>query len=543
MKITLLFIVWLSICIFWVDFFTQSGTYFFLDTLFFEKHTLTPLIEQTLYWHIVDIGTTIFGYTLFTKIWLFIIYLFWVILWISISSYINSLFSTQKSTIFLSYLWVCFIILNPFIYERFITQTHIVLWIFCIWLGLVSILKHIKSQSKLALYTWAFFLWSSISIFPHAVIFLGIIWITTLIFYWKHFSLKNIILSIIIIFFININWIVWNIFYQTKSTIDTIATFNYQNIEAFSSNSLSWLWTELTNLLLYGFWGEKSQHIYTPEIINQKWYIAWFLVLSIILFWIVILYKKEKKLTFYLLFLWITAYILSLWVSSDIFKIFNIFLYDHIPYYIGMREPQKLTGLVMIIYSVFFLSWIYWLYNISIKYNLKEYLHIYILNVYSVFILLFFIIIAWSPNVLFWFNGQLKISNYPEGLFEARNYLLANSPLSKSLILPWHSYIACSWTHWKIVSNVAHSIFLPLNSISSDNIEIWTVYTNSSDPQSKVIEDFLKNKDYSLLKDLWISNIIFLDNCADYKKYSYLDSSSKVKMIFNSQDIKIYNLQ
>jgi len=545
-KKIILFITWLALLIFWLDFFTQLWTYFFLDTIFYPIYTLQDFFSQALYWHLRDILTMILWYELYSKIFLLWIFIIWATLWVYTGKLVNKILKIKNNKIklFNIILWISFILLNPFSYERFITQTDIILWIYLIWLWLIFLIDYlILSAKSKKLYISSLFFWLSLTIFPHSAIFLIIIALTTLIFYLRKFSLKRIFFSIIIVLFINLNWVIWNIFLWTKNSLEKINNFDYKNIEVFANNSLNNLWTEVTNLLLYWFWWEKYKHLYTPDIINDKWYLAWFLIVIIIVFWIIFLYKKQKRLTLYLLSIWIISYILSLWISSELMIGINMFLYNNIPYYIWMREPQKLTGLVMLIYSLFFIVWISSIITIMKKFKLKQYLHTFILNYYFWFILLLLIITAWSPNVLFWFNHQLRISNYPTSFFQAKSFLQEHSPNSKSVLFPWHSYIKCSWTKWKVISNIIPNILKPANIISADNIEIAWLYTNNPNSQSETIEIFLKNKEYSLLKKLKINNIIFLNHCADFQNYSYLEKSNHLKKIFNSDAIKIYKIK
>jgi hypothetical protein len=317
-----------------------------------------------------------------------------------------------------------------------------------------------------------------------------------------------------------------------------VATFNTQNIESFTSNSLSWLWTEITNLLLYWFWAEKyNNRLLIPD--NNFWYLAGFIIFAIIVYWWKELYKKNKRLTQYLLVLAIVSYILSLGISSSLFAWFNELLYTYVPYYIGMREPQKLTGLVMIVYSIFFLVWVYTIFENNSSFKRKEYIKKVLLSHYSIVAYIFILIIIWSPNVLFWFNGQLKILNYPNEIFESRDYLIENNS-ENVLILPWHSYTACEWTDWKVISNPVWNILKPVDIIVSDNIEIEQLYTNNDNDRSKQIEKFVKNKDFKILKDLDINTIYFMDKCADFPNYRYLDKSSELEKDFDSDYIKIY---
>jgi hypothetical protein len=541
---TIIFIILLLSIIVWLDFFTVSWIPISLDSTFFPVYELKWFFSQSFYWHIVDIITIIIWYKIYAKLFIIFTLITWAILGIYVSKLINNVLkiSDTKTSFFIRFLWITFISLNPFTYERFITQPWIILWIYLIWFWLVFLINYLLIGKKNYLYISCLFFWFSINIFPHSIIFLVIISIITLLFYFKKFSLKKIIISIWIIILLNFNWIYWNFFLKVSNNISNkIESFDINNIEVFKSNNLNWLWSEITNLLLYWFWGERHRHLYNPELINQKWYLAWFILLIIIIFWIYNLYKKQRKLTYYLITIMIISYILSLWISSSFFSDINKLLYDTIPYYIGMREPQKLTWLIMIIYSIFFLSGIYYILVLINKTKLKSYLSKYIYNYYFWFIIIFLLIIIWSPNVLWGFNWQLKIIKYPNDFFEI-TYKLKDSPW-KTVIFPWHSYMACDWTKWKIIANPLEKLINLDLIISADNIENWSLYTNSNRQISKEIESFLKDKDYEYLRKNKINNIIFMKNCADYNNYYFLEKDSNLEKTFSWESLYIFRVK
>jgi hypothetical protein len=165
------------------------------------------------------------------------------------------------------------------------------------------------------------------------------------------------------------------------------------------------------------------------------------------------------------------------------------------------------------------------------------------LNKYSISVYLFILLTTWSPNVLFWFNGWLKITDYPKEIATSKDFLKQNNIKENILILPWHSYTACVWTQWKVIANPLKYILNPIDTISSDNIEIEKLYSNSNDNRSKQIEQFIKTKDFNILKKININTIYFTDYCADYPKYKFIKKSKKLDNIFSSQLIKIYNIK
>lgn len=543
MKKIIVFIIILAIVTLGIEFFYKPWIYFGLDVVFYPIYNLKSFFSQSLYLHLWDIINLIFGYQFYWRLLLFCTFLVWTLLWIYIWNLIWRILNIkdEKKLFFIKFFSISFIVFNPFVYERFITQTNIILSIYFIWFGLISLIEYILTFKNNKLYlSWIFF-WISFMIMPHTLVFLLIIFITTLSFFYKNFSIKKIFFSISIVFLINSNWLIWSLFLNETKSLWKISTFNVQNIEAFTSNNLNSLWVEITNILLYWFWWGKYNRLDIPD--NNYWYLAWFLILWIIIYGWYELYKIRKKLTLYLLSLATFAYILWLWISSTLFSWINELLYEYIPYYIWMREPQKLIGILMIVYSIFFLIWAYTILEKNKTFKRKEYFKKIFLNNYFVMGYILILILIWSPNVLFWFNGQLKISNYPKEIFQSRDNLIEYND-TNVLILPWHSYMACEWSYWTVFYNHVKNILLPINVISSDNIEIGHLYTNNkNNNRSKKIDKFIETKDFSILKKLNIDTIYFMDKCADFPKYNYLEKSKKLKKVFESNYIKIYKIK
>ena len=127
--------------------------------------------------------------------------------------------------------------------------------------------------------------------------------------------------------------------------------------------------------------------------------------------------------------------------------------------------------------------------------------------------------------MLFGFRGQLSTMQYPESFSTVRAELLTSAPESKMLILPWHSYMGCDWTNKRVIANPMASFFSPLSAVSADNIEMGpALYSNSLNPESKIIEDFLSSSGHLIDPVLaqGFTHIFVLRNCANLEEFSWL---------------------
>ncbi len=541
----IIFILFLSILILWFDFFFSSWTYVLLDYTLISTYKLKWFFEVSIFWHIHDIANMFFWYIFFSKLFFFLITFFTWFLWYKLSTLFYDIVKIKdlyKNTF--TYIFILFLFINPFFYERMITQPWVFLWIILIWYWLYFLLKNIIIQKHIQnyIYSWIFF-WFSFSLMNHALFMVLLIYLLYLLFFIKSKkSFLFLILSWLIFIWINLNWIIGNFFLNTGNTLNYVNTIDQANVENFTTNSMSWLGEELTSLILYWFWWEKWNHFLLPENLNKKWFIAWFLILSIIIFWFYNLVKNKttKKIWLFLFSLWFISYILWVWVIAK-WGIISQLMYDYIPFYIWLREPHKWIWLLMLIYSIFFSIWAYYIF----RYISKIFPFKYINTVFLIIIFLF--LNAWTPTVIWAFHWQLFMTDYPKSYFDFRKIESKKDfNQNKYLVLPWHSYMSCNWSK-RVVANIMQWFMYPLNTINSDNIEVWTLYTNSLDQKSKDIELFIKTANINLLKKYDISHIIMLETCADFKRYkdilNKLEKSDLIKIDYKSKEISSYKIQ
>lgn len=542
MKKLLIFILLFFVLILWIDFFMSSWFYYNLDTVFYPIDNLSNFFSRTVFFHFWDIWMFV-NYKIFSKLFLILCLCLWAFLWYKLANYLinNFIIINSKNIILLLQISsIIFTISNPFIYERLVTQTWVVFWIFFIWIWFIYLLEFFEKKDDKKFYLSSLFFWLALSALPHTIFFVVIIWIISLIFFLKHFSLKNIFVWILIFIWINLNWLIWDFFLNNiQNWVKNITNnLNTENVEVFKQNSIWGLWVELTSLTWYWFWWEKYWHVDIPNL-SIFWYFSAICVFSIILIGAVNIFQKDKKIFYYFLTLYTIFFILALWFSSSIFYWFNNFLYSYIPFYIGMREPWKFLWVIAILNTIFFVIWIYWV----VKYFKSKFeIEKSFFDLLSMVIIIFIITSLYTPWILFGFRGQIKIVNYPEEYFESKSFL-AEKKEFKNVIFPWHTYIKCEWWNGRISWNTYQHILWFKESIYSDNIEIWNIYTNNNNPVSQKVEEFLKTKNLKLLGDLWIKNIIFQDKCADFGAYKFLESLNWLEKVFDKKYLKIYKIK
>ena len=155
-----------------------------------------------------------------------------------------------------------------------------------------------------------------------------------------------------IILALNLNWILAPLF-GVRNSVNTISSFSPANLEAFRTQALVPLDVWGTNILLYGFWGERyANHYANVDFLSSLWWVAGFLLLGIMILGFSKLWKTSKKLfTFYFL-LFTFSLFFGIGIASDIMRPLTEWMISYIPLWQGYREPQKWIGIVMIVEGI-----------------------------------------------------------------------------------------------------------------------------------------------------------------------------------------------
>ena len=541
-KIWLLILI-VSLVIMGVEWIYTGGEFFLLDYISYPVTGWNlDFLRVNLITLLAEWGMRLLGYQLFSKLFFFVT--------IFLSGWLGFVLAMQIANLFkvgsqyhtpLAIAGVFLLMLNPVLYERMITQPGVYLAFVLMGFGLIHLLKTI-SDWKLKYYIFAGLLFGgAIGFSSHTVFMSGMF---CLIYAFLYLRTKKVLLGLVFLMGMtllpNLNWLIGGFLGNWSVVTDTLATFNQANIEGFLSHALAPFNLELTSLMLYGFWGERAGHFVFPEDVNPLWW-----VFSVILFLVSIggyrfSYKNNKKLVWFLILVWLLSWIFATGISSSRFWALNQWMFDNIPYYIGLREPQKWVGLLLFVRAtgillafsklLCLLDGLRWS-----KWEMQK--KIVPLGV------LVLILIANTPALIWGFYGQLVLSDYPTD-YQTYKQTTLSWDLRKGniLILPRHSYLACPWTQRKIISNPLKA-YLGNNPqiVSSDNIEVANLYTNSTSLQSKNIEAFLQKKDLALISGF--STIIMMEHCADHQNYDFLKNLTGLQKDYSGWDLSTYHIK
>lgn len=467
---------------------------------------------------------------------------------------------------------ILLLLLNPFIYGRFLDgQLNVTL----MYVFMIPFLYHTyryinKRNPKDIRYIG---LWSVLLMLTSAHSIFMIIWSQILIRgcyilsnkkKWKY-TLVDIgkLLSVMLLY--NLIWII-----PLLSGKNSTAEFVKQHIDSSHMQSFAtkaWdIWLYSNVFAMRGYRWEEQYRFASHQPIWWMRNIMFAIIITLVLYGLIVSFQRkpddhhpwENYKDQSLLAIAVMAYILGLGISWDnVFAPISQWLYDHVEFYKWLREPHKWILFLPIIYAYFGSKGVARLLSNMHKRDIDNTMIRYLGILAAISPILY------MPKMLWWFAGQIHISDYPSSWYELRDHF-AKKPANTDcqdinklernlerrkiptcydlLILPRHGYMKQSWINKITPAGVSY--FISNNALIWDSVETMDFYKQSSSYESKVIEEWFGLVDYEdidiitgtlmhKVKDMGIYDIIVLKT-ADYKSYidklvSYKDQLTLIK--------------
>jgi len=515
--------------------FFHSGYLFFTDMVWGPNMDLNWTSNYFLFNLIAKILSFVFSVALGEKLFIGIT-LFIVLLG---GRKIINYFTKDKFIIFFVSLFTLF---NPFIYDRMMYGQVIIVLAFGLFLFSVGcLLDYLDNRKPKQMINFGIYAGLVLQFSVHFVFFIGIIFLLFLILYfkkwhlegWKYF-IKPFFLAFVLCLLINVNWITRDIFTQnnTRNFINSVIT--EQDLLAFKTAGTSNLQVLNNILLMSGFWG-KDQHRYADlTAVKENWGRSFLFLLPLILLgFIVGVRKKETRfLSIGLFVVFGLSIVLACGISFSFFQNFNYWLFEHIPFYKGLRETQKWVSVIVLIYTIFL--------SIGITTLLKTKTISVHKNVFLVF--LGAIIIMQAPFLLWGLGGQVKTASYPVD-WQVIDKELKCEKEDRILFLPWHLYMSFNWIG-RIIANPS-KVFFTCPVISSSAMEWSNIYDNSQNDDSQKVFEWLNKKGESgLLKNNELGiKYILLTKELDWENYLWIEKKGEIKLIDETPTLRVYEIQ
>lgn len=351
----------------------------------------------------------------------------------------------------------------------------------------------------------------------------------------KFFS--AIIKLLILLILLNINWLIS--FFVTEKGIGSILTYFDQNdlvsFQSVADPSFGLIFNLLSG---FGFWAEANNYFISPKSLFPLWpaVSVVFIAFTIYGFYISVFKRKDYILSITLGIIFLISLDLASGVALKNFAPTVSYLYDKIVFLRAFREPQKLVGLIIFCYAYF---------GSLVFEKIKK---------VSICVFILFLPLLYTLPIFWGFWGQLKPVFYPQSWHEVNSILNRDQDNFLVVFFPWHQYMRFRFNNNHVVANPAQ-YFFDKQILSSSGYETAYLTLRDSRPEGLHIEGLLsiEKQGVNLLDDKINEDIrwgealsavgikyIILSKDADYRDYKFLDTSSELTKIFDSDDIILY---
>ena len=335
---------------------------------------------------------------------------------------------------------------------------------------------------------------------------------------------------------LNTFWILPSIL-QGSSSIPVASEITPNDLYAFTSRT----WGAGPNILfsiasMHGFW--LSYDYVAHHLFGWQALFAIILFLSI---WGLLAKSRSQEERIVKVSLAIVATfstLLATGISLPQFAPVFQFLFDNVFIMRAFREPQKFVALLVLAYA--------YLGGIGVREfaRMIDRAKIQRKNILSPIVITMILVIPmlYGSNILFAFRGELKSVDYPPDWYQANEILEKDSEESKVLFLPWHLYMYLSWTERNIVN--PSSVFFTNDVIYGQNVEVGTIYSQSTDSKQQYMEMLLFNRNRitnfgELISPLNIKYVTLAKE-ADYDSYGFLYNQTDMEIIFDGPTITVF---
>jgi hypothetical protein len=328
-------------------------------------------------------------------------------------------------------------------------------------------------------------------------------------------------------------------FFQGKSiTAQEINTFDERQLLTFQTvpDHTYGLPAFLNPLTLYGYWGEEQGRFVLPKDKMPVWGMIFIFIFALAALGVLGYHKKERSRIVIFACLLILGWVFSVGIASPPFSYINLWLYDHLTFFRGYRDPQKFIALIALGYAV--------LGALGLDYLLaktESWKDEIFKTMRAIFIsLTLFLPLLYTTTMLFGFAGQLHSADYPADWYKTNDQLNTDKGNFQVLFLPWHHYMYFSFAG-RIIGNPAPSFFdQPIISSTSD--ELGLIPSNAENSQTFYVESKVLVDPQNLgakLNTLHIKYVLLAKE-TDWRNYTWLDKSPDLKLITNSPTVKLY---
>jgi hypothetical protein len=312
-----------------------------------------------------------------------------------------------------------------------------------------------------------------------------------------------------------------------------ISGFDTRHLLSFRTASDVTFGQLFNTLGLYGFWGDREGLYRLPKSVDGLWWLVLVIILVVAGVGAWKHWRRYRLELVLMLGILAAGWVLAQGIMDSPFAGFDAFLYAHVPFFRGYREPGKFVGLMALPLAYGFGLGAAWLIEHTRRWPVA----------YFVPGLLIAIPIFYTPTMLWGAAGQLRAVDYPADWYTLGRTLDAGPKGDKVLFLPWHQYMYFDFAG-RLIANPA-SRFFDRPTIQGDNAEIGLIERQSSNPTSEFIESQIlapgRQDMAAKLRSLGIKHVV-LAKAADYTDYGWLESQPGIKLDSDSATLRVFEV-
>lgn len=239
----------------------------------------------------------------------------------------------------------------------------------------------------------------------------------------------------------------------------------------------------------------------------------------------------------------LVGFVMAMGLSHPVAAPVTRWLFEHVLPLRGMRDTQKFAALLALAYA--------YLGGLGLDSLAEEFLETCRsgrLDWYrgryvgptrrTIFAVVFVVVVlvvplAYSVTMFGGLWGQLQPTDYPAGWEEANTYLDGDPSAYRVLVLPWHQYMALSFTDRKVANPT--DLYFDERVVRGRNIELAGIESQATDPTRVRIRRLLATGENvtnlgSELSGLGVKYVVVLKE-VDYARYDYLQSDPDLETV------------
>jgi len=446
--------------------------------------------------------------------------------------------------------------INPFIYARFLAGQRGLLLAYAITPFAIKAFIELMEERSLKKAIEVALLTTLIAVFlvqMLALVFLAYLIIAIIVIVRKNQAQsktenalqvgKYLLLSAVMFGALNIYWLL-PAFSTAAPILEQITEVDFAAFAPLPATRIAF---DLVSM--YGFW--RGGYIYTRDVLP-----IWWLILLFILFLVVygyIVFHRDRRTGWIansFVLTGIISLVLAIGYSVEATRPVYQWLLRNMPFFAAFRDSQKFVALLCLTYAYLGgLGISAFMAHFPIERLREMWQNAVIKKIAVVAVIALLIFALASPLVycftIFGFHNQLQPTDYPAEWYEVKEYLGEDEEDFNILFLPWHLYMDYSWIPQPVqrAGNVPPAFF-GQSVISGDNIEIGTIYTESTNPISAYVTFLLHNSAEitnfgELISPLNVKYVVLV-NEADYQDYDFLNRQDDLSLTMAKDGITLF---